>query len=172
MNDEPDDTDRAGRRVGRAAATAGLALGYIAGGLALLAPNVFVRVVGTLPDGAVLSAGYVLTFLLPSEWAIVELAASWRDVRRQPGVDGWTRREMVHVYLAVTLVGRSTHHLLYLLVPLCLAWALVAHGVGLVATVLVWAMFGTAGVGVVVLNRYAWSHDPTDLPAGSRVADS
>ena len=67
------------------------------------------------------------------------------------------------MYLSVAFAKWEIHHLLYLLFPLTLLWGMISLSMGTTYAIPVWGMLCVAAVGILVGNRYLWSHDPEAL---------
>ncbi|WP_435102864.1 hypothetical protein [Halarchaeum sp. P4] len=158
--------DRVGP-VGRRLATACLATGYAGFALAVVAPDLLDAVRGVTPGGTVNAVAYLVTFAYPSTYALLALVAAAGAVTVRGAGSAWSRRDRVHVYLAVAFAEWDVHHLLYIAAPLTLFWALVSPLLGPAYAIPVWAMLCVDVVGILVGNRYMWYHDPGDLPPGA-----
>lgn len=157
--------------LGRPLAVGCLLTGYATIALQLVAPAALVDVLGVLPDALVLPIGYLVTFGYPAAYAVLELVAAASVVTDR--IER-TRRDHIRAYLAEAFGERVLHHLLYLLFPMALIWAMLSLIMGVVYAVPAWGMTALSGAGVIIGNRYAWYYDPDDRrsDAGDRPGDS
>lgn len=153
--------------VGRPLASFCLAIGYGAFALGLVAPDVLNVALRIIPDALTLPIAYLVSFVYPAAYAVLSLKAAYGAVVERSGGHNWTRRDHIHVYLAIAFAEWTVHHLLYLLFPLALLWGYLTLSMGVAYAVPVWGMLCIAAVGVLVGNRYMWYHDPDSLPPGA-----
>ncbi|WP_411964977.1 hypothetical protein [Haloferax sp. YSMS24] len=152
--------------IGRPLAGACLGVGYVAIALGFFAPNLLNSVLGFVPESVVLQTAYFVTFAYPAAYVVLALLAAYGAVNERVD-DNWSRRDRVHVYLAIAFAEWTLHHLLYVQFPLALIWGYLSLSMGVRYAIPVWGLLGVAVVGVLVGNRYLWYHDPDDLPVGA-----
>lgn len=153
--------------VGRPVAIACLAVGYVAIGVGVLAPDLLNSLRGGVPELLLVRVGYLVTFAYPAGFVGLALVAAAGAVTDRIGSAGLCRRDRIHAYLAIAFADWTLHHLLYLQFPLALSWGFLSLSMGAAYAVPVWGLLGVAVVGILVGNRYLWYHDPDDLPAGT-----